>query len=514
VSRELLVLLSGGIGNQLFQIAAGALVAEYTDLKLVFNVDAFKSDSFGRSSIVERLFPDCAVDSRPTSGHPIVQESDVDSNEMRVSLIAKISSLDSDCIIMRGYWQSNEFVTDEFVNKVRGAIQTCLTVEQISMARIIEDDPRAIGIHFRRADYFHHGIVSDSHYEAALDWIRGRFCGEGVYAFSDESNSVAHFLSRIPGQKYMVSSGSDMCDLLLLSRCKFHVIANSTFSWWGARLAESERVIYPLPWSKIHTPSTSLFPCNWVGLLGAFEDQPAADRMRSLEESNFYAEESSFFAGVDAAMSSYERGRWFCPGDATKKTSYDAHYLFHTAWAARRLFERPVDLHFDIGSDIRFVTISSCFQRMVFADYRPLDVSLHNLECISVDLNVLPFDTESIQSLSCMHVVEHIGLGRYGDKLDFFGHQKAMLELDRVLAPGGTLYFVVPVGRPSIQFHAHRVFSSEDVVSMFPSLELTEFSMVTDDGLFIERVNLSASENQNYACGCFLFTKQRLTKSA
>ena len=77
-----------------------------------------------------------------------------------------------------------------------------------------------------------------------------------------------------------------------------------------------------------------------------------------------------------------------------------------------------------------------------------------------------------------MHVVEHIGLGRYGDPVDYDGDLKAIAELQRVLAPGGNLFFVVPVGQPRIMFNAHRVYSLRtDFVEAFNTFELKEFSL-------------------------------------
>jgi hypothetical protein len=77
-----------------------------------------------------------------------------------------------------------------------------------------------------------------------------------------------------------------------------------------------------------------------------------------------------------------------------------------------------------------------------------------------------------------------------------------------VLAPGGLLYFVVPVGEPTVVFNAHRIFRASDIVQRFASLELVEFSLVNDNGRFDERVAPTAADGQRYACGCFLFRKK------
>jgi SAM-dependent methyltransferase len=129
---------------------------------------------------------------------------------------------------------------------------------------------------------------------------------------------------------------------------------------------------------------------------------------------------------------------------------------------------------------------------------------LDNVRAGAADLIALPFRDASIESLSCMHVVEHVGLGRYGDPLDPDGDLKAMAELQRVLAPGGALMFVVPVGSPRVVFNAHRVYSFEGIRSVFHELQLEEFALVPDreEGL-LRHADPALVERQRYGCGCF-----------
>ena len=107
-----------------------------------------------------------------------------------------------------------------------------------------------------------------------------------------------------------------------------------------------------------------------------------------------------------------------------------------------------------------------------------------------------------------MHTVEHIGLGRYGDKLDPNGDLKAIKELKRVLSVNGNLLFVVPIGKPKIMFNAHRIYSYNQIINYFNELKLKEFSLVTDSGKFIQNSNKQVADNQKYGCGCFWFKKK------
>jgi SAM-dependent methyltransferase len=205
-----------------------------------------------------------------------------------------------------------------------------------------------------------------------------------------------------------------------------------------------------------------------------------------------------------------------CLTDATAQTHFDRHYVYHTAWAARvlsRLSPRPAR-HVDIASSLYFAAIASAFVPVAHYDYRPPDLSLPNLTCARADLTNLPFADGSVPSLSCMHVVEHVGLGRYGDQLDPDADLAAMRELSRVLAPGGTLLFVVPVGRPRIQFNAHLIYAHDQILESFPQLDLVEFALVPDrtdpnGPALIERATKHQADRQRYGCGCFWLRRPR-----
>lgn len=199
-----------------------------------------------------------------------------------------------------------------------------------------------------------------------------------------------------------------------------------------------------------------------------------------------------------------------CLNDKTLVTSFDRHYIYHTAWAARILAKTKPKLHIDISSSLYFSSIISAFTPVKFYDYRPADLNLSNLLSRKADLISLPFKDNSISSLSCMHTVEHVGLGRYGDPLDPEGDLKAISELKRVLAPGGSLLFVIPIGKPKIVFNAHRIYSYNQIIEYFSDLKLKEFALIPDDpkdgGLIVNPSNKLLNK-QSYGCGCFWFKK-------
>jgi hypothetical protein len=200
--------------------------------------------------------------------------------------------------------------------------------------------------------------------------------------------------------------------------------------------------------------------------------------------------------------------------EATVQTNFDRHYIYHPAWAARIIALTRPAVHVDISSTLHFCNVLSAFVPVKFYDYRPADLILSDLTCDAADLTALPFDDRSIHSLSCMHTVEHIGLGRYGDPVDYNGDLKAMKELSRVLAIGGSLLFVVPVGHASvIHFNGHRIYHPDAVKKVFKEegLTLKEFVLIPEapkDGGLIPSPDQSLMDKQSYACGCFWYTKQ------
>lgn len=196
-----------------------------------------------------------------------------------------------------------------------------------------------------------------------------------------------------------------------------------------------------------------------------------------------------------------------CLTDWTPYTPFDPHYFFQGAWLTRRLVAHKPEFHVDIASSVLLVGTVSAHVDTVFVDYRPVKVSLKGLIPLAGNIVHLPFAADSLPSVSCLHVIEHIGLGRYGDPIDPDGSAKAARELMRILKPGGLLHVTTPVGLNRIYFNAHRVFAPSAVEKMFHPLELVEFSYVDDSGNFREHQSVSDAAENEYACGMYVFRK-------
>lgn len=193
--------------------------------------------------------------------------------------------------------------------------------------------------------------------------------------------------------------------------------------------------------------------------------------------------------------------------DKTNFTPFNAHYFYQQLWVFENVFKRKPSHHIDIASTYQMSAYLSKMVKTTFVDLRPISIHLKNLKVIKGTILNLPFKDNSIRSLSCLHVAEHIGLGRYGDPIDPYGTEKACHELERILAPKGLLYFSVPIGQERVCFNAHRIFSPILILKYFQKLKLIELSIVDDDGNLIKKYNPNSCQKINYGCGLFLFKK-------
>jgi len=196
-----------------------------------------------------------------------------------------------------------------------------------------------------------------------------------------------------------------------------------------------------------------------------------------------------------------------CIAESTQTTPFDRQYFYQDIWAFKKILQTKTPEHTDIGSSVSFVGILSSITKVTFIDIRPIEVNLNNFQSKKGSVLAIPFKDDSIFSLSCLHVAEHIGLGRYGDPLDPLGTQKACRELARVVAKGGNLYFSLPVGKPRVCFNAHRIHSPSQILEYFNGLKLIQLACVDDNGNFIGEVDPVSLGKSDYACGLFHFTK-------
>ena len=199
----------------------------------------------------------------------------------------------------------------------------------------------------------------------------------------------------------------------------------------------------------------------------------------------------------------------------TESGTLKGHYFHQDLFVARKIFENNPLRHIDIGSrNDGFVAHVAVFRQIEIVDIREQTSKVKNIIFRRADLMQLPDDMiNTFDSVSSLHAIEHFGLGRYGDPIDYNGHLKAIENITKMLINGGTFYFSVPIGSQRIEFNAHRVFSIRYLLNLFNTkFKLNTFSFVNDKGDFFENVEMNQNEidnnfSCNYGCGIFELTK-------
>lgn len=191
------------------------------------------------------------------------------------------------------------------------------------------------------------------------------------------------------------------------------------------------------------------------------------------------------------------------------------HYFHQDLYAARLIFKNNPKKHLDIGSRTDgFVAHIACFREIEVADIRNISSKVKNISFMKCDL--MDLDSKMINycdSISSLHAIEHFGLGRYGDPIDYWGFKKAIHNIHQILKINGLFYFSVPIGPQKVEFNAHRIFSVKYLIKLLSELfEIKLFSYVDDIGDFHENVeitknNIDLNFSCNFGCGIFILQK-------
>jgi hypothetical protein len=180
------------------------------------------------------------------------------------------------------------------------------------------------------------------------------------------------------------------------------------------------------------------------------------------------------------------------------------HYFYQDLYVAQRIHQNNPQRHIDIGSSIAgFVAHVASFREIEVYDIRPLNNPITNVKFKQYD--IMQFkeeEKECTDSISCLHALEHFGLGRYGDAICYDGYLSGFLNIYKLLRKDGKFYFSVPLGKQRVEFHAHRVFSLKYLLELItPYYEINAFSYIDDNNVFYENVIISEDKIANN-CGC------------
>jgi len=164
-----------------------------------------------------------------------------------------------------------------------------------------------------------------------------------------------------------------------------------------------------------------------------------------------------------------------CLSDRTEETPVEPVYFVQDTWFAHRLAARAPARHVDVGSSAKTMALVAQFVPVTMIDIRPVPLTVPNYSFTKGSILALPFEDGTVESLSSLCVIEHIGLGRYGDEMDAWGSEKAWKEMLRVLKRGGDFYVSVPVDASNrVYFNAHRAFTRDYVMHLSGGLELVQ----------------------------------------
>jgi SAM-dependent methyltransferase len=227
-------------------------------------------------------------------------------------------------------------------------------------------------------------------------------------------------------------------------------------------------------------------------------------RLRWIELGRYFGELRRYRRGMSRPLPIY-RAPYLA--DRTMSTPLDKYYFYQDVWGAGLAMEFRPPRIVDVGSTALLVGIFAQIAETISVDIRPLPVELENLHCRRGSILDMPFEDAGVDYLNSLCVLEHIGLGRYGDPIDPEGCEKAAAELARVVAPGGRLVLSVPLGPSCIVFNGCRVFQREELLGLF-------------DGFSVERETFLVPEPQSqdptpemrpgeYHCYCVCLRKGR-----
>jgi hypothetical protein len=299
------VSLMGGLGNQMFQYAAGKALAERHGTSLALDISGFRYSTH-RSFLLDRLSipeADRALAAEvgaekpvnhfarslwklridrvlESAGLPKLVRSANQYREPHFHYDSEFEALGSETSLF-GYFQSERYFSS-IAQPLRDWLspREPLGIRAAEVFTQIERDELSVSLHVRRGDYLNpatakfHGVLGETYYRQAIDWIEAALGKEVVFfVFSDDPVLTERVLNFVPKCRLNHVRGDPdrpWEDLALMARCRHHVLANSSFSWWGAWLNPSpgKVVVAPRDWfaqNQLNEQDTSdLYPVDWI----------------------------------------------------------------------------------------------------------------------------------------------------------------------------------------------------------------------------------------------------------
>jgi hypothetical protein len=284
----LTVYCQGGLGNQLFQFIMGYILAKKNKINLRINIERY--NSYDRKFELDR-FPEIYKLNIPkiksNKFYKILKISGIykimnffffDKNEFEKSPFIFNEDLLKKKIVknilLTGFFQNEKY----FINYKKivlklfkfPKIKDKLVQQYLNLIK----NKNSIAIHIRRGDYYNnpkvrcvHGILGKNYYQKSISYIKKKIKNSVFFIFSDDIELVKKTLPFFNNKKYIfIDTKSTINDLYLMSNCKHFIIANSTFSWWGAWLSKNKNKIVCAPnkWVRARISTPDIIPENWI----------------------------------------------------------------------------------------------------------------------------------------------------------------------------------------------------------------------------------------------------------
>ncbi len=210
-------------------------------------------------------------------------------------------------------------------------------------------------------------------------------------------------------------------------------------------------------------------------------------------------------------------GKWYpmLNDKHAESGSASGAYFHQDLLVAQKVYINNPKKHIDIGSSVSgLVAHIASYREIEVFDIRPLSSNIDNIKFIKADFMAIDDHLHNYcDSLSCLHVIEHFGLGRYNDPINANGHLIGLENIYKIIKPGGKFYFSTPIGPQRIEFNAHRVFNLTYLIDILKDkYTIDSFSYVDDSGDLHPNIDILSKNATNnfgctYGCGIFELTK-------
>lgn len=268
------VVFTGGLGNQLFQFVFMLYLKEITDNEVMYNLSSFLNRNVHSGFQADQVFDfsEFKEDSRDYYTIPCRLAKKFSKKN---SLFKKIVPFCSDQDfaeglrkpVYEGFWQKSiyyEMVKSNICKYTKEISRFCKDTELMQAISTQE----SVMVHVRRGDYVNNPVYCDltetKYYENAINIIRANIESPFFYVFSDNVPWCKKYFSDLEDCCFVeYYAQSALGDLVLMSKCKHAIIANSSYSWWGAALGQKGLTIYPSAYYRNQTVS-DLYPSGWI----------------------------------------------------------------------------------------------------------------------------------------------------------------------------------------------------------------------------------------------------------